>query len=89
MYKRGLPGLGSVREDVPNPQETGGPREWEAWWDGVTAHRGMGVTSSWRQSAGRRYEIWIHNIMVVKRNFLERNLFFVRFLKHRMTFLTC
>jgi hypothetical protein len=26
-YSRGLPGLGSVREDAPNPQETGGPRE--------------------------------------------------------------
>jgi hypothetical protein len=23
-----LPGLDSVREDAPNPQETGGPREW-------------------------------------------------------------
>ena len=28
MYKRGLPGLGSVREDVPIPQGTGDPREW-------------------------------------------------------------
>jgi hypothetical protein len=28
MYSRGLPGLGSVRENVPNPQETGGLREW-------------------------------------------------------------
>jgi hypothetical protein len=27
IYSRGLPGLGSVREDVPNPQETGGSRE--------------------------------------------------------------
>ena len=28
IYSRGLLGLGSVREDTPNPQETGGPREW-------------------------------------------------------------
>ena len=28
MYSRGLPGLGSVREDVPIPQGTGDPREW-------------------------------------------------------------
>jgi hypothetical protein len=27
IYSRGLPDLGSVREDAPNPQETGGPRE--------------------------------------------------------------
>jgi len=28
IYSRGLLGLGSVRENVPNPQETGIPREW-------------------------------------------------------------
>jgi hypothetical protein len=27
IYSRGLPGLGSSREDAPNPQETGDPRE--------------------------------------------------------------
>jgi hypothetical protein len=27
IYSRGLLGLGLVREDVPNPQETEGPRE--------------------------------------------------------------
>jgi hypothetical protein len=27
IYSRGLLGLGSVREDAPNPQETEGPRE--------------------------------------------------------------
>jgi len=27
LCSRGLPGLGSVRENVPNPQDTGGPRE--------------------------------------------------------------
>ena len=25
IYSRGLQGLGSVREDIPNTQETGGP----------------------------------------------------------------
>jgi len=27
IYSRGLPSLGSVREDTPNPRETWGPRE--------------------------------------------------------------
>jgi hypothetical protein len=27
IYSRGLLDLGSVREDTPNPQENGGPRE--------------------------------------------------------------
>jgi hypothetical protein len=27
IYSIGLPGLGLVIEDAPNPQETGGPRE--------------------------------------------------------------
>jgi hypothetical protein len=27
MYSRGMQGEGSVREYAPNPQETGGPRE--------------------------------------------------------------
>ena len=38
MYNRGLPGLGSVREDVPNPQETGGSRKFRGlvvWGCGV------------------------------------------------------
>jgi hypothetical protein len=26
-YSRGLPGLCSIRDDAPNPQETGGHRE--------------------------------------------------------------
>jgi hypothetical protein len=29
IYNRGLLDLLSVREDSPNPQETGSPREWE------------------------------------------------------------
>lgn len=28
IYSRGLPGLVTVREDVPNPPETWSPREW-------------------------------------------------------------
>ena len=28
IYSRGLLGLDSVLEDSPNPQATGGPREW-------------------------------------------------------------
>jgi hypothetical protein len=36
MYSRELPGLASVR-DVPNPQETLGPREWGR---GLTRGRG-------------------------------------------------
>jgi hypothetical protein len=27
MHSRGLPGLCSFKDDAPNPQETGGPRE--------------------------------------------------------------
>jgi hypothetical protein len=30
-YSRGLLGYCSFRDDAPNPQETGGPRELEAW----------------------------------------------------------
>ena len=45
-------GMSSVREDIPNPQETGGPREFR----GVVGW-GLGVgTSSWRQ--GSREEVW-------------------------------
>jgi hypothetical protein len=36
-YSRELPGLGSIREDVPNPQETGDPTEFinQVWWEVV------------------------------------------------------
>ena len=43
VYNRGLLGLGLVREDVPNPQETGDLREF----------RGQ---VGWR--VGRRYGMW-------------------------------
>jgi hypothetical protein len=46
-YCRGLPCLFSFRDDVPNPQETGGPREFKGrvgWgWVG---------TSTWKQEFG-------------------------------------
>jgi hypothetical protein len=53
IYGRGLLGLCSVREDVPNPQETGGPREF----------RGLGGWGEvwglpYGDGAGRRYGMW-------------------------------
>jgi hypothetical protein len=38
MYSRGLPGLCSFRDDAPNPQENGGPREFrgQVGWGGGT-----------------------------------------------------
>jgi hypothetical protein len=45
-YSRGLPALCSFRNDAPNSQETGGPREFrgQVWW-------GVG-TSTWTQGGG-------------------------------------
>ena len=40
-------GLGSVREDAPNPQETGEPREFRGL-------RGWGVGRGWRHPPGDR-----------------------------------
>jgi hypothetical protein len=49
-HSRGLPGLCSFRDDAPNPQETGGPREFKGqvgwgestWrWGGVVKRYGM------------------------------------------------
>jgi hypothetical protein len=49
MYSRGLPGLCSFRDDVPNLQEAAGPRE-------LRGQMGWGLgTSTWRQEVGRRY----------------------------------
>jgi hypothetical protein len=45
IYSRGLLGLGLVREDVPNPQETGGPRDF----------RGL---VGWGWVVGRNYRRW-------------------------------
>jgi hypothetical protein len=43
-----------VREDAPNLQETGSPREFR---DLVVWRWGVGK-SSWRQGIGRRYRMW-------------------------------
>ena len=52
MYSRGLPGLGLVREDTPNPPEIKGPREFRGL---VGRHWGhpCGV-----REAERRYWMW-------------------------------
>lgn len=45
IYSTGLPGLGSVREDALNPQDTGGPREFRGLMG-----QGLGAGKfSWRQ----------------------------------------
>jgi hypothetical protein len=51
-YSRGLQGLCSFRDDAPNPQETGGPREFRGQ---VACAVG---TSTWRQGMGWRYGLW-------------------------------
>jgi hypothetical protein len=56
-YSRGLLDLDSVREDAPNPQETGSPREIQ----GLVGW-GLGV-GDWGhphgdRGLGRRYEMW-------------------------------
>ena len=57
LYSRGLPGLGSVREDAPNPQETGGPREFRGLveWGGDILVETEGQRGVWdmEQSEGR------------------------------------
>ena len=50
IYSRGLLCLCSVREDAPNPQETGGPRKFR----GLVVW-GVGTTSQ-RQGCGE--EVW-------------------------------
>jgi hypothetical protein len=54
IYSRGLPGLGLIREDAPNSQETGGPREFRGL---VECCVGVG-TSSWRQGVEKTYGMW-------------------------------
>jgi hypothetical protein len=47
-----MSGLSSFRDDTPNPQETGDPREFKG-------QVGWGVgKSTWRQKVGRRYGMW-------------------------------
>jgi hypothetical protein len=50
VFRRGLQGLGLVRDDAPNSQETGGPRDFRGlMWVGVGGgNRGV----------GRSYGIW-------------------------------
>jgi hypothetical protein len=78
-YSRGLLGLCSFRDDAPNPQETGGPREsrgqvgwgWgihmetgEGWGGGV----GCGAVGGW-MGRGRKWNTeckkWITNKMKI------------------------
>jgi hypothetical protein len=50
IHSRGLPGLCSIRDDAPNPQETGGPRQFR----GGCVWRGGGA-SLWRRGGE---EVW-------------------------------
>ena len=60
IYSRGLLGLGLVREDVPNPQETGDPRDLEVWWGGGWGHphRDMGGEEVWDVEELEGNKIW-------------------------------
>jgi hypothetical protein len=63
IYSRGLPGLCSIRDDTPNPQDTGGHREFrgqEGW--------GHPHGNSWVR---RRYGMW--NSQRVMRGYSEGN----------------
>jgi hypothetical protein len=52
IYNRRLPGQSSIRDDAPNPQETGGAREfrglvrWEVGW-GWGGGMGCGTVRGW------------------------------------------
>ena len=56
-YSRGLPGLCSVREAAPIPQETGGPREW-GWMSVSVAGVGIGNGEILVETGGRKYVLW-------------------------------
>jgi hypothetical protein len=62
IYSRRLPGLGSVRDDAPDPQETGGPGILEFSWGRECSvgdilveigNWGGGTWNSWRVDRGR------------------------------------
>jgi hypothetical protein len=44
-YSQGLPGLCSFRDNAPNPEETGGPREFsgQVWWGNRSIHMETGL----------------------------------------------
>ena len=54
IYSRGLWGLGSVREDAPNPQETGVPREFRGLVGGGGAWGHPHGTRGWEGGMGWR-----------------------------------
>jgi hypothetical protein len=67
IYSSGLLGLCSFRNDAPNPQETGGPREFRGqvgWQVGASTWRWGEVGrkcakwSSWRLDVGAKNGIW-------------------------------
>ena len=53
IYSRGLLGLGLLREDAPNPQETGGPREFR----GLLGCGWEVGTSLWRQGGEKVFDV--------------------------------
>ena len=57
IYSRGLPGLASVGEDVPNPQETWGPRDrgFLLWREHPFRNRGDGM--EWGTVRGEQWLI--------------------------------
>jgi hypothetical protein len=50
-----MPGLGSVRDDALNPQETGSPGELEVWWGGQGWRGGDILVET---GGKRRYGMW-------------------------------
>jgi hypothetical protein len=77
-YSRGLPGLCSFRDDAPNPQEIGGPREfkfsWSRRWGHPHGDRGLGRRYAlWnsRKVDGRRDKIWS-----IKKKLNNKNILF-------------
>ena len=46
--------MGSVRKDAPNPQETGGPREFRS----LVGWEVVGGDILMKTGDGRRYEMW-------------------------------
>lgn len=49
--------MGSVREEAPNSQENGGPREWRGLGGWGECRGGEVGTSSWRQGVEEE-EVW-------------------------------